>query len=342
MLKFQKPFRRGFTLVELLVVIAIIGVLIALLLPAVQQAREAARRMQCTNNLKQLGLGLHNHHDTYKRFPPGAAQDQQPFGTDATATTNWGSSWLVYMLPFVEQSALYDNWQFYGSSGVFNDNNMGMISGLKMEGYLCPSSPLPELCTSKDSSITVAPWAVNYVGIAGADNGLIPGYTETRISNTSRGGNQSAGGMLYHNSKTRFADMVDGSSNTMAVSEHSNYLTNNSGTKVDWRASMPWGWAIGCKSSDSPPTLTVNSDNRTFNMTTIRYAINKTTGWADDEANTGVGNDGGASIPLNSAHPGGVNALLGDGSVRFIAETTALDTLARLATRDDGQVIGEF
>ncbi|HTN77380.1 MAG TPA: DUF1559 domain-containing protein, partial [Pirellulaceae bacterium] len=108
--------RRAFTLVELLVVIAIIGVLVALLLPAVQAAREAARRMQCSNNVKQLGLSLHNHHDTYNRFPPGGANDQTPFGTE-TATSGWGSSWMVYILPYIEQNALYSQWQMYGQSG---------------------------------------------------------------------------------------------------------------------------------------------------------------------------------------------------------------------------------
>ncbi|EAQ76919.1 hypothetical protein DSM3645_11651 [Blastopirellula marina DSM 3645] len=322
---------------ELLVVIAIIGVLIALLLPAVQQAREAARRMQCTNNLKQIGLALHNHHDTYKRFPPGGAQDQPPFGADAKDSTNWGSSWMVYILPFVEEGAIYDKWQFNGSSGVFNTNNRSVVSGNTMEKYCCPSSPLPDFCTQISTQASV-----NYVGVSGADNGLISGYTESRVIHAPRGGKMSASGLLYPNSKTRFADMADGTSNTLAVSEHSNFLTNSSGTKLDYRASQVWGWAIGVKSSDSPPDMTLNSDNRSMNMTTIRYTINKTKGWSDDESGTGVGNDGAANIPLNSTHPGGVSALLGDGSVRFIAETIPLDTLARLATRDDGQVIGDY
>ncbi|WP_218934589.1 DUF1559 domain-containing protein [Rosistilla ulvae] len=332
----MKP-RRGFTLVELLVVIAIIGILVGLLLPAVQAAREAARRMQCTNNLKQIGLALHNHHDTYKRFPPGGAQDQAPFGTDATATTNWGSNWLVYILPFVEGNTIYDQWQFYGSSGVFNNNNRAVVSGNKMEQYRCPSSPLPEFCANISTSA-----AVDYVGISGADNGLIPGYTESRTIHAPSGGKMSAGGLLYPNSKTRFADIVDGTSNCLAVSEHSNFLTSSSGAKLDYRTSQSWGWAIGVKSSDSPPNMTLNSDNRSFAMSTIRYPINKTRGWSNDRSGTGVGSDGAANIPLNSPHPGGVVALMGDGSIRFIAETITLDTLARLATRDDGQVIADY
>src|SRR6188472_2033110 len=111
--------RRGFTLIELLVVIAVIAVLIALLLPAVQQAREAARRTQCKNNLKQLGLALHNFHDTYSRFPPGCMPDlsgaQTDPGANATVQASWGSSWKVHILPYVDQAPMYTNWVFQSS-----------------------------------------------------------------------------------------------------------------------------------------------------------------------------------------------------------------------------------
>src|SRR5436853_6407251 len=100
--------RAGFTLIELLVVIAIIAILIALLVPAVQKVRDAAARTQCINNLKNIGLALHAYHDVAKKLPPGAANDVAPFGTDTAA--RWGSSWKVYILPYIEQGAIYNKW----------------------------------------------------------------------------------------------------------------------------------------------------------------------------------------------------------------------------------------
>src|SRR5262249_58108200 len=103
----MRILRRGFTLIELLVVIAIIGILVSLLVPAVQKVRAAVARTQCQNNLKQLGLALHSYHNVVKRLPTGGAQDQLPFGT-ATTLGNYGASWLVYLLPYIEQDALYN------------------------------------------------------------------------------------------------------------------------------------------------------------------------------------------------------------------------------------------
>lgn len=342
----------GFTLVELLVVIAIIGILIALLLPAVQAAREAARRSQCTNNLKQLGLALHNHHDTNNRFPPGGAQDQTPFGS-LSVPNGWGSSWLVYILPFVEQRTVYDKWQFTGNSGLSNATNMGAINGLVISCYACPSSPLPTQWAVNTGAVPgtdINRMAVHYVGISGiAEATLISGYTESRISTAQFGGRVSGGGVLIPNGKLRFADISDGTSNVIAISEQGNWIYTSDGAKKDWRASQPWGWTIGVSKPGIPPAYDPSGNGeRAFNLTAIRYPINQTKGWApgsdgngDWEA-TGVNWDSGVNTPLNSAHPGGVNALLGDGSVRFLSDSMTLDTLARLATRDDGKPLENF
>lgn len=333
-----RPVRGAFTLVELLVVIAIIGILVALLLPAVQAAREAARRTQCNNNLKQLALALQNHHDVERRLPPGGARDQPPlFGKTASS---WGSSWMVYLLPYIEETAMYDRWQFYGDSGVFNANNIALRSGKPMTAYQCPSSPLVQTARSQTTTA-----AVNYVAISGAANGTIPGYVESRICTTSVYGQISGGGVLYPNSETKFADMLDGTSNVIAIGEHADFLMSKDGTRQDWRGSQPWGWSIGpARSSAIPPSYSAASDSRPFNMTTVRYPVNQKRNWANgngDNNGTGVGNDGGNNIPLNAAHPSGTNVAVCDGSVRFLSNSTPLTVLAQLATRDDGQTITE-
>src|SRR6185369_3767499 len=143
---------RGFTLIELLVVIAIIAILIALLVPAVQKVREAAARAQCQNNLKQMGLAMHNYHDTKKEFPPGDSSDYTPYGTitfpqAGTAPANtysggWGSSWIVFILPYVEQSTLYSRWVFNGASGYTNATNSAAWNNVKIPTFRCPSSPM--------------------------------------------------------------------------------------------------------------------------------------------------------------------------------------------------------
>ncbi len=340
---FRIPRRRaGFTLIELLVVIAIIAVLIALLLPAVQQAREAARRTQCKNNLKQLGLALHNHHDTYLRFPPAGAMDQSPMGTNTNTASgsSWGSSWLVYILPYIDQSTIFNGWQFTNNSGAFNGNNNALVTGKFVPGYTCPSSPLPKVCTSNPGVATA-----NYVGVSGAVNGLITGYTESRFNALPAGGIIGGGGTLIPNGKINFRDMTDGSTNVIAASESSDFIVDNTGAKRDWRPSQPWGWILGGKSPGIPPNYdNAGGDNRSPNAITIRYGINKR-GFVDDVPNTGVGNGGnyqGANTPINSAHVGGAHVLMGDGSVRFLSDSLGLDVLARLATRDDGQTVGEF
>ena len=161
--------RRGFTLIELLVVIAIIAVLIALLLPAVQQARESARRTQCKNNLKQLGLALHNYHDTHNFFPPGNVASQ---------VGGWGPSWWIFILPYIDQAPVYSSLTFDGSqpgwsccgdaSGVANG---AVMRRAKINAAICPSSPLEAMRDTGGGPTTIT----QYHGINGATDG--PGFT---------------------------------------------------------------------------------------------------------------------------------------------------------------------
>jgi prepilin-type N-terminal cleavage/methylation domain-containing protein/prepilin-type processing-associated H-X9-DG protein len=334
--------RSAFTLIELLVVIAIIAVLIALLVPAVQKVREAAARSQCQNNLKQIGLALHSYHDTYKRFPAGGFTDAAPYGSGG----GWGSAWTVWILPYIEQGPLYSKFTFPGSSGWGATNNAGLASNARIGVYRCPSSPLPDAAPSPPPGGSNVQKS-NYVGISGAVNGLIPSYSETRISTGSNtpgccsGGIASGGGVLIPGGNLKFASITDGTSNVLLVSEQNDYLFTNNGTRVDWSGGLH-GWLIGWYSTATPPGAGNGGDARTFQMTTVRYAINQKKGWTDppgDCGNTGVCDNWGTNIPLNSAHTGGVNALFGDGSVRFLTDSLALAELARLATRDDGQSV---
>jgi prepilin-type N-terminal cleavage/methylation domain-containing protein len=328
----QRPtFRQGFTLIELLVVIAIIAILIGLLLPAVQKIREAANRMKCSNNLKQIGLGLQNHHDVNGRFPPGSASDAGIFGTGG----GYGSSWMVFMLPFVEQDNIYQKWQFTGNSGWDNANNKVLVID-KLSVYMCPSSPLPPTYSPHGNARLQG----DYVAIAGAGGITVPGYTDGRTYTGSGSGCCGAGivsgsGVLPPNGQVTIAGITDGTSNTIAVSEQGDFLTTSGGAKVDWRSGVGHGFAMGTSQSGVPGAGYGNE--RPFNTTTIRYSINQTKGWTDD-CSLGVCSNNSSNTPLRSAHTGGVNAVCVDGSVRFLSANMSVVSLAQLAFRDDGTV----
>lgn len=286
--------RPGFTLVELLVVIAIIGVLIALLLPAVQQAREAARRMQCSNNLKQIGLGLHNYHDTFLSLPPGALTVNQ-------------LGWHVFLLPFIEQRALHDNFSF--AQGTFNGGtnaegpNKNKYGPTKIDMYLCPSSDI-FLTTHGSSTLTdgTKAYTTHYYGVMGPI-GTNP-QTGAAYSHTASGGQggYARQGMLLSDNSISFRDVTDGLTNTYAIGEISGPLGNYA------------SWVRGAQISDHGVASTKN----------VKFGVNQ-------HDSTG-GNFN--CISFSSRHPGGAQFQMGDGSVKFIAETIDFSAYLSGASRD--------
>ncbi len=324
----------GFTLIELLVVIAIIAVLIALLLPAVQQAREAARRTQCKNNHKQIGLALHNYHDTFLRFPSGGEFMAQ----------QWAHSWRVSILPYVDQSSIYNGWNFsFGDQGWVGDGNNpngALVAGKKMAWLVCPSSSLPDSLVLNNSYATGTVHEASYFGIAGAAPGGkftyidSNNYLYTGLPYTVTGyGYVSSRGMLPNALCTNIRDCTDGTSNTMIVGEISGYVWDSTHTtKGDVRPGVGWGWTMG---SYPGPFDYFNVCN-----VTIAYAPN---GNYLNQIGSYPGNPTFATnVPLTSFHTGGAHVLLTDGSVRFISNNIDINTLTYLAVRDDGQVLGEF
>ncbi|MCC9608072.1 DUF1559 domain-containing protein [Blastopirellula sp. JC732] len=291
--------RQGFTLVELLVVIAIIGVLIALLLPAVQQAREAARRMDCTNKLKQIGLACHMHHDTYGVLPPGNVGVVSNTAADE-------SIWAIYLLPFIEQKALYDSANFKAGFGGGNAANE-LVTGAKLEAYLCPSD------TPVDNWLNFAAHR-SYV----ANNGIGPGREGDASHANIRP--RAEKGVMFCDSKLRLADLTDGTTNTAMMTEIINVPA--AGTTGDQRGSNYSEGAYyhhNYTPGDSTPDQTRNGH---CVSTTFAPCVGVFNGYWDRQLRT----------TARSNHPGGVNLLAGDGSVHFVGETIELNVWRSLGT----------
>lgn len=323
--------RPAFTLIELLVVIAIIAILIALLVPAVQKVREAAARTQCINNLKNIGLALHGHHDNNKRLPPGCASDNAPFGTGGA---NWGSSWKVFILPYIEQNAIYTKWQFSSSSGYTNANNIGMVNNLTIPVYRCPSSVLPDFSPYSNTSGYLEMFTT-YTGISGS-------ATDVGVQGANCSGINSAQGCLYPHSRVTMVGISDGTSNTIIVGEQSDHLRDSSGAVVTGSygaitSQGPHGWTMG-SNTDSQQGGTTG--DRTFNCTTTRYAINSI-GYSNGSA--GTCDNTGMNIPYSSKHPGGANFCFADGTVRMLSNATTVGSstsvLNALSTRNGNESV---
>lgn len=335
--------RRAFTLVELLVVIAIIGILVALLLPAVQAAREAARRMQCTNNLKQLGLALHNYHDTFKTMPFGKGASY----TGAVIYARWSVHALI--LPYMEQRNIQDNIDFRmppetpGMGGVINfmpayqnpNRENAAVCRTRIPLFLCPSDITPTDAWNAQN---------NYVGNQGGwlcDRGdLPPGPNDISP-------NEYQTGIFYYLSQVRLADVTDGLSNTMFFSEKLRgsgspqprtdlfVMTNQTSLNATFdtcRALNPatatpltskWGysWVMG----ENCCTLYNHvSTPNTRSCAGLPFPNNNMTNMS-------------MVVPPSSRHPGGVMSMMGDASVRFIPDTVDLTVWRSLGTRAGGE-----
>ncbi|QDT56958.1 Type II secretion system protein G precursor [Caulifigura coniformis] len=303
--------RRGFTLIELLVVIAIIAILIALLLPAVQQAREAARRTQCKNNLKQIGLALHNYESSITIFPPSSTSGfgKGVWGWTAASEqdrTMHLHSFASLILPYLEQAAVSNNINYNLSSLAVANREM---AATQMPFYLCPSYAGPKI--SADPL---------YVTTAGFNRYAIRNYVAMGAKTViGLSGASPAEGCMFPGSKTGFRDMTDGSSNTVMIAET---REEKASVWIDGTSAAVAGRYLG-----SPPTYAGP-----------RVSINYQPYFPGGLFPNSIGQNWGPS----SLHTGGAHHLLGDGSVRFISENIDAGTYDALVTKSGGEVVGEF
>jgi prepilin-type processing-associated H-X9-DG protein len=325
--------------VELLVVIAIIGVLVALLLPAVQAAREAARRMSCSNNVKNMVLAMHNYAEQNKQFPIGCR----------SSGGQYGQSWTVGLFPFIEQGNLWNTWvqtASWNTNGALMQPTTGPIM---IPIYRCPSSPLAKT-TGTGSSPTYKVQQTSYVAIAGTTstgnvsstptvsflyNGTTWNYDNSsrQASGSSPSGIVSANGMFHPESQTSFGDLSrDGSSNTIFIGEESDFLKDPSTlAQKDATSCTNYGGYAGCITAGIPGSVTSWS-GQTNSVTTMRNPIN----YKRYEPSNGVG-EGGLNCGIQSAHGGGSMVGWGDGRVAFVNENMDMVMVWRACIRDDGQ-----
>jgi prepilin-type N-terminal cleavage/methylation domain-containing protein len=319
----------GFTLIELLVVIAIIAVLIALLLPAVQQAREAARRSQCKNNLKQMGLALHNYHDTFQVLPPGA--------THCLASGNSGHNFYADILPYIDQANVYNNlnWGVPGYTCSAPPAAHMVAINTIITPYICPSSTTRAIWSYSACPAAFVGAVAQYVGISGSTNAAsLNGRTYA-----------ATGGTFHKNSKRSVRDFTDGTSNVMVVGEYSGLAKGaGNGKQSEACAANRVNTTIWYGFYDNaPPAGTASNSGYAWNSyKTVAYAPNLYWNNLDSCSPTSSVNAVYNQQSLKSEHVGGVHILLGDGAVRFLSENISLTTLFNLADIADGNVVGEF
>ncbi|MDR0705692.1 MAG: DUF1559 domain-containing protein [Planctomycetaceae bacterium] len=350
--------KRAFTLVELLVVIAIIGVLIALLLPAVQAAREAARRMSCTNNLKQLGIAVHNHHDAKGTLPPETYF--VPSGTTIydSELRPAMANWRVRILPFVEQTATQNLVDL--NQDTLSDSLLDNYGQQQISFFTCPSHSEIKTVSGAGGGVGSASgvkYVSHYFGVAGA-LGQIPetiSYYEVNPLGTTYSmsmgpmtvaiGPYADSGAIVLNSKLTFGAITDGTSNTFLVGEIS---WDNPGFQQ-------WDWSIGTSehSGIAPMisakgvayNLPINYGKKQADNATIPLNLNKPDGTMSGDIDYAVRGQmcAGHGIGLwGSNHSGGANFVFCDGSVRFVSETNSTSILMSLASRNGGETMTNF
>jgi prepilin-type N-terminal cleavage/methylation domain-containing protein len=333
---YRSAGRAGFTLVELLVVIAIIGVLVSLLLPAVQAAREAARRTQCSNNIRQIGVALHNYHDTAGRFPPGGihhaggpAQGRWENGS----STSWRASWLVLLLPFLEREGLHSQFNF-GIRARDSAENLEVVRTV-IPTFVCPSTGSQKAAWQMSTSSSHLFAKGNYGACFSAGSA----FSQTAFSGTRMDWERAVFNAAGHYG-AQMADIKDGSSNVIAVSE---ILTRDS--SGDGRGA--WAYPTGsffsggnqdpnCTRDDRLPPNGIALDNCFRDKPAFCNSNN------NDPQLRCIAVGDRPNIAARSYHPGGVHAMLADGSVKFINDQIAIETWTRLLCLHDGEPVGQY